>query len=154
MHVSNFHTFCCGFNNDALWKLRARCKVASAGVASVHTLVFFFTADTKELYCSTSVQPLRLQLSCQDLKTVCILIGGGGNPKQTHGEFMCVFIKHFEATGERRHASVDTTAVFSASAGGGTLPCTYGLKLDCKLRSFSSAGAKVWEISSVQLEQN
>lgn len=131
-------------------KLRAR------GVASVHTLVFFFTADTKELYCSTSVQLLRLQLSCQDLQTVRLLIGGGGrgDPKQMHGEFMCVFIKRFEATGERRHASADTTAVFSASAGGGTLPCTYGLKLDCKLRSFSSAGAKVWEISSVQLEQN
>lgn len=149
MHVSNFHTFWCGFDND----VRAR------GVTSVHTLVFFFTADTKELYCSTSVQPLRLRLSCQDLQTVCILIGGGGrgegaDPKQTHGEFMCVFIKRFEATGERRHASVDTTAVFSASAGGGTLPCTYGLKLDCKLRSFSSAGAKVWEICSVQLEQN
>lgn len=53
-------------------KLRAR------GVASVHTLVFFFIADTKELYCSMSVQPLRLQLSCQDLQTVRLLIGGGG----------------------------------------------------------------------------
>lgn len=77
-----------------------------------------------------------------------------GIQKLTHGEFIHVFIKRSEATGERRHASVDTTAVFSASAGGGTLLCTYGLKLDCKLRSFSSAEAKVWEISSVQLEQN
>lgn len=131
---------------------------AGLGVASGHTLLFFFTADTKELNCSTSVPLLRLRLSCQDLQTDYILNCGGGrggrDPKQTHCEFMCVFIKCFEAMGIRRHASVDTTAVFSASAGGGTLLCTYGLKLDCKLRSFSSAGAKVWEISSVQLEQN
>lgn len=122
--------------------------VGRGGYFRTHSCVFF-TADTKELYFSKSVQPLRLQVCCQDLQTARIPISGvkSWDPTQTHGEFIHVFIKRSEATRERRHASVDTTAQFSASAGGGTLLCTYGLKLDCKLRSFSSAGAKVWEIS-------
>lgn len=47
MHVSNFHTFWCGFDNDALWKLRARRKVASAGGGSLQfTLLCFSLLQT------------------------------------------------------------------------------------------------------------
>lgn len=103
-------------------------------VTSGHTPVFFFTADAKELYCSKSAQLLRLRLSCQELQTASILISGvkRGDPKQTPAELTHVFIKRSEATGERRHASVDSTAVFSASAGrpGGERCCVLmGLSL-------------------------
>lgn len=94
------------FDNGAVRKLQVRRGVVSGGrrggVLRV-TLVFFLTADTRELHCSTSVQPLRLRLSCQDLQyPVSVdlylypdwLIGGGegkwGGSKADARRNLCV----------------------------------------------------------------